>query len=51
MLENQKAECFGLQWLDELKIKEKTIEGDQCEPTKDLPTVKSFFSLNLKCGE
>ena len=30
------------------KKKEKTIKGDQCDPAKDLPTVKSVFSLGHK---
>ena len=28
--------------------KEKTIKGERCNPIKDLPTVKSVFSLEQK---
>ena len=28
--------------------KEMTVKGDQCDPTKDLPTVKSIFSPRHK---
>ena len=31
--------------------KEKTIKGDQCDPTKDPPMVKSVFSLGHKDGK
>ena len=49
MLENQQAECFKLQrWLDDLKRKKTTIESDWSELTKDLPMVKSVFSIGLK---
>ena len=49
MFENQQAECFGLQrWLDDLKRKKNTIEGDWGELTKNFPTVKSVFSIELK---
>ena len=33
------------------KKKEKTIKGDQCDPTKDPPTIKSVFSLGHKDGK
>ena len=28
--------------------KERTVKGDQCDPTKDPPMVKSVFSLGHK---
>ena len=31
--------------------KEKTIKGDQCDPAKDSPTVKSVFSLGHNDGK
>ena len=31
-----------------LKRKERTVKGDQCNPAKDLPTVRSIFSLEHK---
>ena len=34
-----------------LEKKERTIKGDQCESAKDLPTVKSVFSLRHKDGK
>ena len=30
------------------KNKEKIVEGDQCNSTKDPPTIKSVFSLKYK---
>ena len=30
------------------KRKEKTVKGDQCNPAKDPPTIKSVFSLEHK---
>ena len=29
----------------DLGKKERTIKGDRCDPVKDPPTVKPFFSL------
>ena len=29
----------------DLEKKERTINGDRCDPIKDPPTVKPFFSL------
>ena len=37
--------------MDDLKRKKETIEGDWGESAKDLPTVKSVFSLGLKFSE
>ena len=37
--------------MDDLKGKKETIEGDQGEPAKDPPTVRSDFSLELKYSE
>ena len=34
-----------------LEKKERTIKGDQCDPTKDPPTIKSVFSLGHKDGK
>ena len=52
MLENQQVECFELpRRLDDLERKKEVIEGDQSEPAKDLPMVKSIFSLEHKCSE
>ena len=31
-----------------LEKKERTVKGDQYDPTKDSPTVKSVFSLGHK---
>ena len=28
--------------------KERTVKGDRCDPAKDLPTIKSVFSLEHK---
>ena len=35
----------------ESEKKERTIKGDQCDLAKDLPTVKSVFSLGHKDGK
>ena len=31
--------------------KERTVKGDQCDPAKDPPTVKSVFSLGHQEGK
>ena len=33
-----------------LKKKEKNVKGDQCDPAKDPPTIKSVFSLRTYLG-
>ena len=33
------------------KKKKRTIKCDQCDPVKDLPMVKSIFSLEHKYGK
>ena len=52
MLENWQAECFKLQWwLDDLKRKKESLEGDRVELAKGPLTTKSVFFLELKCSE
>ena len=35
----------------DLEKKERTVMGDRCNPAKDLPMVKSVFSLEHKEGK
>ena len=50
--ENQYA---GILWaiviIVSLEKKERTVKGDQCDSTKDSPTVKLIFSLEHKDGK
>ena len=49
--ENQKAESSELQWMDDLKTMEKTIEANRSELAKDPLIVKSVFSLKHNCSK
>ena len=49
---NQQVEYSRLpRWLNDLKRKKVTIEGDQGEPAKDSLTIKLVFSLEHRSGE
>ena len=52
MHRNQQVEYSELsRWMDDLKRKKVTIEGDQGESAKGPPTIKLVFSLKHRSGE